>query len=277
MSSPHVLRSVWVVAAALICALVTGAAEAKDEVHKTYKGFAPSGKYVVMKGKDVVKDAELFHSKRAAAYLLVNTGYDHALLLEPRLRRVSSVEDTGIKRNKDGSADLLAKASLKPLGKYTRSRSGMQIQLEKLKLDLKPNPPLLAWNLCDDLTQHSPEYRRDAQNFPLDKGAVEALKKFKGKARVNVYFGSWCPTCSRYLGRIMRLEQELDGVEIKFHYYGLPKPPAMWRDSEVRRHRIRKLPSGVVMKDGKRVGLVISSQWNKPGREVARLLLGYGK
>lgn len=261
--------------ALLIAGLVAAPdADAKDEVHKRWRDFSPSGTYVLVKDRETQKEAVILHSRRAAAFLILNSGYKDALLLEARTSTVSKVEAKQVKRRDDGGADLLEGAQVTSLGKFRRSRRDIQIRVDGFKADLKPNPPLLAWKLCDELVDHSPEYGKDAKSFPLDEEALEKLKAFKGVARVNVYFGSWCHTCSRYLGRIVRLELALADLNIDFHYYGLPRVPAMYRDAEVRRHRIRKLPSGVIYKDGRRVGLVASTRWNKPAIELAKLLVG---
>lgn len=272
MSRVHWSWSLMALSAVLCTALLVSPAVADDEVHDTLKGFTPSGKYIIVNGKETMTKAEVLHSKRAASYLLLKTGYDGVLLIEPRQTRVSAIDDEHIHRNKDGSVDLLASAKPKVLGSFKRNKQKIEIRLKDLRLDLKPNPPLLAWKLCDDLTRHNPEYRRGAKAFTLDKKAVARLADYKGTARINVYFGSWCPTCSRYLGRIMRLEEELKDTKIEFHYYGLPKPPAMYRDTEVRRHRIRKLPSGVVFEESKRLGLLVSTRWTKPARALAKML-----
>lgn len=272
MLRDHRSWSLMALCAVLCTALLITPAVADEEVHATLKGFTPSGKYIIVNGKETMTKAEVLHSKRAASYLLLKTGYDGVLLLEPRHTRVSAIDDAHMKRNKDGSVDLLASAKRKVLGNFKRNKQQIEIRLNDLRLDLKPNPPLLAWKLCDDLTRHNPEYRNGAKTFTLDEAAVAKLSKYEGTARINIYFGSWCPTCSRYLGRIMRLEEELKDTKIEFHYYGLPKPPAMYRDSEVRRHRIRKLPSGVVFESGKRLGLIVSTRWTRPAREVAKLL-----
>ncbi len=248
-------------------------AEAKDEVHRQWRDFSPSGTYVLVKDRKPQKKAEILHSRRAAAFLILNSGYKDALLLEARTSTVSKVEVEQVKRREDGGADLTKNAKITSLGRFRRSRRDIQIRVDGFTADLKPNPPLLAWKLCDELVDHSPEYGKDAKTFPLDEASIEKLKAFKGKARVNVYFGSWCHTCSRYLGRIMRLELALADHNVDFHYYGLPRVPAMYRDAEVRRNRIRKLPSGVIYKDGRRVGLIASTKWNKPAIELAKLLV----
>lgn len=255
--------------------LLTGTASADTSIHTRWQDFKPSGTYVFTQGDKQVDEARIYHSRRAAAFLVTEIEFDGVLLLEPRKSAVSKVAKDAVVKAKDGTYALKADAKVESLGKFTRMRRNLVIRVKGLEAELKPNPPLLAWKLCDDLRKHSPEYCLDAKAFELDEKAVKALQGFKGVGRVNVYFGSWCPTCTRYLGRLMRLEQALEKTKIKFQYYGLPKPPAMYRDPEVRAHRIRKLPSAVIYKDGKKKELIASSRWSKPAAQLARVLLGY--
>ncbi|MDJ0974399.1 MAG: thioredoxin family protein [Planctomycetota bacterium] len=267
---------------AVLCLLLSSAvlspgdAQADDEIHARWRDFAPSGTYVLVQNRKPNREAEILHSRRAAAFLILNSGYEGVLLLEPRTSSVSEVDPASVKRRADGRADLVANAKVKSLGRFRRSRRDIQIRLTGYTADLQPNPPLLGWASYEEVARHSPEYLVDAKTFPLDERSMKALERFKGKARIQVYYGSWCPTCTRYLGRIMRLEKALKemGKDVGVYYYGLPRTPAMYRDAEVRRQRIRKLPSGVIYRDGRRVGLVASTRWSKPAVELARLLVG---
>lgn len=253
-----------------------GDAHAEDGVHARWRDFAPSGTYILVQDREPNREAEILHSRRAAAFLILNSGFEDALLLEARTSTVSKVDPSAVKRHPDGRADLAADAEVTTLGRFLRNRREIQIRLQGYAADLEPNPPLIGWAKYEEVGRHSPEYLVDARTFPLDERAMKALEGFTGKARIQVYFGSWCPTCTRYMGRIMRLEKALQemGKDIGVYYYGLPRPPAMYRDSEVRRQRIRKLPSGVIYRDGRRVGLVASTRWSKPAVELARLLVG---
>jgi hypothetical protein len=74
------------------------------------------------------------------------------------------------------------------------------------------------------------------------------------------------------MGEIIRTEQELIGGGVTFRFYGLPKPPAMYRDAEVRQRGIRKLPTGLVYSGDRYLGAIISTDWNHPEQALETLI-----
>ena len=155
----------------VLCLLLTSAAlspsdaQADDKIHARWRDFAPSGTYVLVQNRQQNRTAEILHSRRAAAFLILNSGYEGVLLLEPRTSSVSKVDPASVKRREDGGADLTADAKVTSLGRFRRNRRDIQIRLTGYTADLQPNPPLIGWARYDEVARHSPEYLVDARTF----------------------------------------------------------------------------------------------------------------
>ena len=269
MPSPRRLMLLSGLAVALVVAMPSSAPAA--DVHPEYNGFLRTGKYALRKGRQRER-AEIYHSRRCAAFLILGSSYGKPIMLSPRTQTIQEARPQDVVVASDGSRALTTTAQLKNLGRMRRNRQTIQIQVPSYTAALVPNPPLLGWAGRTEMTEHTPEYAQTAERYKPDAAAIRALVKPNEPIQVYVYFGSWCHTCSTLLGAIIRVEQELEGSGITFRYYGLPKPPAMYRDKEVRTRGIKKLPTGLIYSGNKLLGQVVSTTWQRPEAALRKVL-----
>jgi thiol-disulfide isomerase/thioredoxin len=229
---------------------------------------------VFIAGKEEAK-AEVFQSRGAGALLVRGTTFGSPFLLCLRDRVVDKVRDGDILAQADSRCvDLAAAAVLERVGPLRQEGQDLLVDAPTLVARLSIRPNLLGLVEGEDLLQSLPEYERDAERYEVDEALLQRLQSLEKDTEVTIYFGSWCHTCRRMLGRVLRVERELDDSNITFRYYGVPKPPDMYRDEAVRRDNIRKLPTGVVTKDGKPAGTIVSLAWSRPEGALGQLLLG---
>jgi thiol-disulfide isomerase/thioredoxin len=243
--------------------------------HARFCDFRPIGRYVVfIAGKEEAK-AEVFQSRGAGALLVRGTTFGSPFLLCLRDRVVDKVRDEDILAQADSRCvDLAAAAVLERVGPLRQEGQDLLVDAPTLVARLSIRPNLLGLVEGEDLLQSLPEYERDAERYEVDEALLQRLQSLEKDTELTIYFGSWCHTCRRMLGRVLRVERELDDSNITFRYYGVPKPPDMYRDEAVRRDNIRKLPTGVVTKDGKPAGTIVSLAWSRPEGALGQLLLG---
>jgi hypothetical protein len=137
---------------------------------------------------------------------------------------------------------------------------------------LSPTPPLLGPQPAKAILRHTPEYARGAQAYQPDPQVIARLRASPRAARIEVYFGSWCSFCTRFLPCVLRVEQELAGTGLEFVYHGLPAPPAAWITPDAVQHGIKKLITGIITVDGKVVGRIVGNEWIVPEKALLQHL-----
>lgn len=252
----------------------TAADDPRPTPHPVLREFMPTGKYVFQAGETVDARASVFFSQRAASYLVRGSPLGSPLLVRTGTQSVETFPESGILCRDDGGCDLRADIETKTLGRLVVEGSDMVIRVPGLEAKLTPARPLKGWLKAATVLAHMPEYARDAKAHVPDETCLPRLKASRGDIRVFVYFGTWCPTCTVLMGRILRLEQELKkatGLRIQFDYYALPPSPNTWTDPEAVARDIDRIPSGLVYVDAQYAGRITGYEWSRP--EAALLAL----
>ena len=254
--------------------LAPARASADDTIDETLREFYRTGKWILYVSGEVQKQARVYHSRRAGAFLIMGSSYDQPLLIEPREKKVSSLPEDQVAVRPDKGLDVVAGAPKEELGTFRFDGSDVAIDVEGLVARLQPRPYLLGLHEIEEVLLHTPEYERDAEAYQPDADDVEKLKAATRKLEVVVFFGTWCPTCRRLLPRILSVDQAIAGSGVHISYYGLPKGNAMKQDAEARKNDIKRIPTGVVYVDGRRVGEISSTAWSRPERALRLALSG---
>ena len=94
------------------------------------------------------------------------------------------------------------------------------------------------------------------------------------EARVQIFFGTWCSFCNKFLPNTLKVEEELkkSGTKITFEFHGLPPPPAAWVTKEATKMRVKRLPTGLIFVNGKQVGRLEGNDWIKPEKSLSRII-----
>lgn len=250
-------------------------AVADDPIHPELREFFPTGKYVLYISGKAQGKARILYSRKAGAFLILGSDYGRALLLQPKTKTVSAIDEDDAARRPDKGIDVVADAAIERLGSIRRVRGGdVVISVEGLRARLRPQEYLIGLKNADELILHTPEYERKGRGYKPGRNEIRRLESSGKETVVRVYFGSWCHTCSRLLPRILKVEKALEGTTIQFEYYGLPKgAKAMARDPLARRNKIRRIPTGLVTIDGASAGRINSTQFARPELALCRLVL----
>ena len=235
-----------------------------DEV---LKGFEPNGDLILELDGAPAEGAELFFSDRAGAFLIMGSMLSSPVLVGTRTGLVETVHLMKVMKRPNGSIDLRADASLEALGRFEIKGTEVHFDLKGQAAVLKPRPDLLGDHSRDTMLGYKPSYSKLASEYQPKPSAVTALRGVSGDVRVQIYFGSWCPTCGRLVPRMLKLDQSLGESKIQFDYYGLPRD--MSSDPRADKDKIHGVPSGIVYVGGKEVARLSVQELNEP--EVALL------
>ena len=250
-------------AALAVVLLAAAALHAQVPSDGVLRGFQSSGDYkLVIDGKTV--SAEIYQNDKIPAILVLSSSLPSPVLLTPRAGTVETLNLMKVSKKPDGSVDLLADAVLAPLGQFQMAGENVLFNYEGKRVSLNPKPPLTGLHKGAELKAHSPEYARTAQSYKPDGPAIASLKKETRPVTVRVMFGSWCPHCRQHVPLILRVEDELKSSNIKFEYFGLPRPPEAWQSPEVKKLNVKGVPTGIVYVNGREVGRIEGNGWNSP-------------
>ncbi len=264
----------WVLLATTLwtCAALAAPLLAQMQADSLFRDFEPIGEYQFELGGEVLAKAEIFQSRRAAAFLVLAPELSSPLLINPRTKSVESVHLMKVARQQDGSIDLLADATFGYLGTFRVAGTELDFDVKGKSARLRPKPPILGFQEAEALRSQKPEYDRLAAAYEPSSRHLGALKALDGEARVVIYFGTWCPTCSRLVPRVLRLSEELAGSKLDIDYYGLPND--MSDDPAAERDDIHGVPTGIVYAGGKEIARLSVKELNAPETALARILNG---
>jgi thiol-disulfide isomerase/thioredoxin len=275
MTTPHRL-ALWTAIALLGCGADPASpgpvATAAAPVDAVLRGFAPTGSFLLeVEGKEVPK-AKIYQSEVAGAILVLSSALPAPVLVSPRAQSVETVDLMKVAHQGDGTIDLLADATLEPQGRFLVEGENVTFTVEGRRVRLKSKPPLLRAQTAASLKEHSPEYVVTGRAYTPDAQAVAALKAQRQPVRVQVFFGSWCSYCKRYLPRLLRVEEQLEGSPVRIEYYGLPSGPAMAQDPEAKKAGVHGVPIALVFLGSREIGRIENEAWSAPEKAIRDLV-----
>lgn len=242
--------------------LVCGLAFAQVPADQVLRDFVPIGDLELVVDGAVMTDAEIFRSDKAVAFLVLSPDFASPVLLSPRRRSVETVDFMKISRRADGAIDLLADAILAAQGQFRLDGTDVVFDMQEHESRLREKPPLVGKKSAGDLKIYNPDYGRTAAAYEPTSDVVEALAGQKTAVEVKIYFGTWCPHCSRAVPKVIKLEEELGESVIQFTYHGLPKD--LGNAPEAKALGIQGVPTGIVYRDGKEIGRIAANDWKSP-------------
>ncbi len=234
------------------------------------RDFEPNDDFGLYFDDEPVAHSEIFHSKRAAAYLIMAPALDTPLLVNIRSTAVESVHLMKVARRPDGTVDLLADAVTEMVSGFTLKGRDVVFQLGDKTAKLKEKQPLTGNASGQDLKNYSASYVFKSKSYTPTEASMAALQKQGAQVLVKTYFGTWCPVCSRLLPNVLKVEDELEGSNVQFEYYGLPKD--MRSDPESQKAEITGVPTTLVFVNGKEVGRLKGNDLHKPEVTLQRML-----
>ncbi len=160
-----------------------------------------------------------------------------------------------------------------PAGTFTQSNAEISFKAGRLAIRLLPQPPLVGEVTREELLRRKPDYARAAAAFGPDSVQVARIRKHAKPVEIVAFFGTWCPSCRRWLPQFLRTMELAANPKIKIRYIavseGYKEPRA-----EIDRYDMHLTPSFIIM-DGKReVGRIKGKPRLSMERDLAELLAG---
>jgi thiol-disulfide isomerase/thioredoxin len=127
----------------------------------------------------------------------------------------------------------------------------------------------------DQILARKPGFRKMAAEYSPDAGAVEAIRSISAHAEILVFFGSWCPVCSRRLPLFLRIMEEAHNPNLRVRYIAIDEDYREPKDM-IRAHRIHVTPAFIVLVDGIEIGRIEHKPEVSLEEDLARILKAVG-
>lgn len=264
-------RLKWSTFAAVTCAALALCVVAPATAQE-FKGFVPSGEFTVKFNGEDLADSTLYHSEQSGAFLIMSPNLKAPVLMNTRGRVAQGVSFMKVTKHEDGSIDLLPDAVYKTFGPLKPSGKTVSFDVDGAKMVLTTKPALLGTQNEDSLAEYNPSYAYKAAKYKADAKQITELKGEARDVTVKIFFGTWCPVCSRLVPKVMNVSETLEGSKIKFEYYGLPR--MMSDDPVTDELKLRGVPTGVVYVNGKEIGRLSGQELYKPESGLQKVLSG---
>ena len=235
--------------------------------------FSRLGRFTVeVDGKQDPK-ARVYHSQQPPAFLIRSPGLGNDYVLHPRTYQVVSLDRQHVSEEVDGKVSITPGYSTGPIGKFlVAADQTVSMEADGHRIRLLPKADLLGFRTAEEIFEYDYKYVERARAYQLDAVLVAEMKGSSKQAQLTVYFGSWCPNCQQNVPKALRLEQELEGTNLGFTYYGIPKSPQFTQDPEVQKYNIERVPTGILRANGREVGRIQKDDWNRLESRVVELL-----
>jgi thiol-disulfide isomerase/thioredoxin len=235
------------------------------------RGFQPNAEYnLVVDGKPVA--AEIYQNDNLPAMLILTSALPLPVLLTPRAGTAETVNLMKVAKQKDGSVDLLADATLAPLGQFKMEGENVTFNYQTKKVSLNPRPALLGLKTNADLKSYLPDYVRGARNYTPNGAVIAELNRKTVPVTVRTFFGSWCPHCRQHVPMLLKVEDQVKNPKIRFEYFGLPH--GFGNDPEAKKAGVNSVPTGIVYVNGREAGRITGEGWNAPEVLLNKIIAG---
>ncbi|UCF67019.1 MAG: thioredoxin family protein [Acidobacteriota bacterium] len=151
-------------------------------------------------------------------------------------------------------------------------RGRVRFQIEGIAFVVEPRDAVVGSLTQEQVFELLPEYRRNAASYEPRKGEMLLLGSLEQPTEVDVFFGSWCPHCERYVPRLLRVLEGLDGSALTYRLYGLPEK--LSDDPLARQFGIEVTPIAIVRRGEREIGRISGQLWNRPEAALTALLFG---
>jgi thiol-disulfide isomerase/thioredoxin len=225
--------------------------------------FVPGGDLDVLVSGTLDPAARVYESAADAAFLIVSERMPSPILLHVRSKGVQAVPAA---RLRETSAGITIERGdpLADLGTFSVEGTDVRFSYGAVPVALRPKPALVGEHTLEELYEHTPKYRLDAEAYAPDPAILAKLREVGSDYHVKVVFGSWCSVCKHYLPRGLAVADALGGAAIRFEYLGLPIEDP-WQTPEVKRLGVTSLPTAIVYRGDREIGRFAGAwEWDHP-------------
>ncbi|RMG46150.1 MAG: thioredoxin [Acidobacteria bacterium] len=259
----------------LLVALAAAALPATAGTPGEEVAFALTGHYQLRIDGELDPGARLYLSAGTPRLLVVTERLAGPVLVVSRERTVRALPAGAVECSDDGEtcrARIGEGSGGGGAGSVSVLAGKLRFQAFGRLVVVEPHDPLLGLFSAEELLAAIPEYRRGAAAYTPRRGDLRLLATVEEPVDVEVFFGSWCPHCERYVPRLLSVARALEGEPIRFRFRGLPRDFA--EDPLARQYGIEATPTAVVRRGTRELGRITGAMWEHPEAALSAVLFG---
>lgn len=242
-----------------------------------FSGFEPEATWVVAIDGKVSEKGQIWTAQKAGNTLVLDLPeLPELVVVQPRQQSVEAVGREAWLSQLDGTAALAADQAPRSVGALSVVGEKVSMSYDGRTLELREAPYQLGVKSIQELLASNAHYRFSSSRYRPSDPIVRNLRAISKPVEVKVFFGTWCPACSEVIPKVFAVAQALEGSNMKFSFYGLPKGEGFGTDPEAKKYSIRGVPTAVLLVDGKEVGRVDGGSWRIPELGIQNTLINVG-
>lgn len=121
------------------------------------------------------------------------------------------------------------------------------------------------------ILERCPAWQDAVAAYQPDPEALDKLRGLAREVRVEVYFGSWCADSKDHVSAFFKVLDLADTPLLQAVYVGVPEAKDK-RGPYVRERKIEKLPTFVVLVDGREAGRIVETPKKSVEADLANIL-----
>ena len=175
-----------------------------------------------------------------------------------------------VRVNNAGSLSLLPGATGDLVaGGYQTDGPGVRFSDNSHNYYVTMKPPLVGEVTVEKILNYSPEYRRKMDLYTPSVAAVQQLKQCSPSARVELFYGSWCPFCRRHVPRLLKALEEA-GHPMSIRIVALPR--GFTNEKAAKDRGVTRVPTLIAYDGPREVGRLQGQDWERPEEALVRIL-----
>ena len=235
--------------------------------------FEPIGEYdFEIEGK-IVPKARLYHSKQAAALLVMTTELPYPIAVVPRNKTIQKLNPTDLKQETIGSIAWTPAKPPEAVATFDLVENKPVFTLDGKKMRFIDKAPLLGPRTREEILAFDPSYAYRAASANPPTVYLGEVNKWPSDAVIKIYFSTQCDVCRELLPGIFKFQEKVTNPKLKFEFYGMPVPSS--KDPLAVELKITTFPTGIIYSSsGKEIGRAIGHSWRMPDMAINNALLG---
>ncbi|MFN7966605.1 MAG: thioredoxin family protein [Acidobacteriota bacterium] len=233
-----------------------------------------SGRYQLRVGDALDKSAKIYRSEKLAQVLVVSSALSNPVLIGGGAKTAKLLDPTALKPV-EGDSDSVVFDPDQTVGAPIATivdGGNLRFAVGTTRAAIEPADPLLGDLSVETVLGALPEWRRNIVHYKPGIGDIRLLDTIETPTEVEVFFGSWCPHCEKYVPRLLSVVAALKGKNLTFRFHGVPHK--FDDDPEVRLNKVTGLPTGLVRQGGKVVARIEEISWEQPEGALSAVLFG---
>jgi hypothetical protein len=234
--------------------------------------FEPIGVYELELDGKVVKNVKLYHSKEAAAVLVITPELPYPIAVVPRNKTIQRLDPAQLENEPKGGVAWTPAGKPTAIATFELVEEKPVFTLEGKKIRFLDKSPLLGPQTKETIYAYDPSYAYRAASTDPPTVYLPVIESWPQEVLVKIYFSTQCQVCRELLPGIFKTIERIKNPRFKFEFYGMPLPAT--KDPLGVELRISDFPTGILYVDGKEVARASGHSWRIPDMAIHNALRG---